>query len=246
MKESIIVNGIPIIIKRSPRISHVAGYCNSKGQIVVLCDKQVSDQQIIKFAFEHWRDKFIEDGNDDSSRLNIPKDGDLVTESSDSTTHRKFAGKYEYRFDYEGYEVYWYILPNVLSTWNIKIVGDSKILVDIPKEKAEDEVLRKYLDKRFDHILEQYLKKKYQVAESSNTHINTHSFSYCNPRTDITDTEFTKRSKHKHKGTVIGQTKTEPYIGERRRPKKNERIIGPDGRFRERGSAGDYGLRERD
>ena len=166
MKESIIVNGIPIIIKRSPRISHVAGYCNSKGQIVVLCDKQVSDQQIIKFAFEHWRDKFIEDGNDDSSRLNIPKDGDLVTESSDSTTHRKFAGKYEYRFDYEGYEVYWYILPNVLSTWNIKIVGDSKILVDIPKEKAEDEVLRKYLDKLFDHILEQYLKKKYQVAES--------------------------------------------------------------------------------
>lgn len=246
MEESIIVNGIPIIIKRSPRISHVTGYCNSKGQIVVLCDKQASDQQIIKYAFEHWRDKFIEDGNDDSSRLNVPNDGDLVTEPSDSIMHRKFAGKYEYRFDYEGYEVYWYIMPKWISKIDIKILGDSNMLVDISRDYADDEVLRKYLEKRFDHILEQHLKKKYRVAESSNTHINTHSFSYCNPRTDITDTEFTKQSKHKHKGTVIGPTKTEPYIGERRRIKKKERIIGPDGRFRERGSIGDYGLRDRD
>lgn len=246
MKESIIVNGIPIIIKRSPRISHVAGYSNSKGQIVVLCDKQASDQQIIKYAFEHWRDRFIEDGNDDSTRLDVPIDGGLVTELSDSTTLRKFAGKYEYRFDYEGYEVYWYIMPKWISKMDIKIVGDSKMLVDISRDYADDEVLRKYLEKRFDHILEQHLKKKYRVAESSNTYINTHSFSYCNPRTDITDTEFTKQSKHKHKGTVIGPTKTEPYIGERRRIKKKERIIGPDGRFRERGSIGDYGLRDKD
>lgn len=246
MEESIIVNGIPIIIKRSPRIPRIAGYCDSKGQIVILCDKNTSDKSIIQYAFEHWRDKFIDDRNDDSSLSNVPNDGDLVTDSSDSTAHRKIAGKYEYRFDYEGYEVYWYIMPKWISKIDIKIVGDSKILVDISRDYVEDEVLRKYLEPRLDRILEQHLKKKYRVAESSNTHINTHSFSYCNPRTDITDTEFTKQSKHKHKGTVIGPTKTEPYIGERRRIKRKERIIGPDGRFRERGSAEDYGLRERD
>ena len=246
MEESIIVNGISIIIKRSPRIPRIAGYCNSKGQIVILCDKKTTNQRIIKYAFEHWMDKFIEDGNDDSSRSNVPNESDLVSDSSDSTEHRKFAGKYEYRFDYEGYEVYWYIMPKWISKIDIKIVGDSKILVDISRDYADDEVLRKYLEPRLDRILEQHLKKKYRVAESSNTHINTHSFSYCNPRTDITDTEFTKQSKHKHKGTVIGSTKTEPYIGERRRIKKKERIIGPDGRFRERGSVGDYGLRDKD
>ena len=246
MEESIMLNGIPIIIKRSPRIPRIAGYCDSKGQIVILCDKNTSDKSIIKFAFEHWRDKFIDDSNDDSSRSNVPDNGDLVAESSDSTAHRKIAGKYEYRFDYEGYEVYWYIMPKWISKIDIKIVGDSNILVDISRDYADNEVLRKYLEKRFDRILEQHLKKKYRVAESSNTHINTHSFSYCNPRKDITDTEFTKQSKHKHKGTVIGPTKTEPYIGERRIIKRKERIIGPDGRFRERGSIGDYGLRDRD
>lgn len=246
MEESIIVNGIPIIIKRSPRIPRIAGYCNSKGQIVILCDKKISDNSIIQYVFEHWKEKFIDNSNDDSSHSNVPNEGDLVTDSSNSTTQRKFAGKYEYRFDYEGYEVYWYIMPKWISKIDIKIVGDSNILVDISRDYADDDVLRKYLEKRFDHILEQHLKKKYRVVESSNTHINTHSFSYCNPRKDITDTEFTKQSKLKHKGTVIGPTKTEPYIGERRRIKRKERIIGPDGRFRERGSIGDYGLRDRD
>ena len=227
-------------------MKRLVGYCNRGGQIVVICDDTTTDASIIKYASERWKDKFLDDEKDDSSRSNVPKEEDLVTESSQSTVHRKIAGKYEFRFEYEGYEVYWYIMPKCISKLDIRIVGNSIMLVDISRDYADDEVLRKYLETRLDRIIEKHFKKKNRVVESSNIHINTSSFSDCNPRKDITDSIFTKQSKHKHKGSVIGPTKSEPYIGKNKRPLPKERIIGPDGRFHERGTAEDYGLREKD